>query len=171
MSGNKQIPKIVVLGLGNILFRDEGFGVHVIRALRSRYSFSPSVDIIDGGTAGISLSGFVSGVDLLIAVDCLASDASPGSLFIYENDELVSAPGVRMSPHQVGFLEMLDLLDLQGMKPLKVILIGAVGCDLNSGLHLSPALYSTVKLACDKIVELLEGAGVRAVLKEDVDNA
>ena len=82
--------KTALLGIGNILLKDEGVGVHVVNAIKEGYTFSPEVEIIDGGTLGLDLLPFIEGKEGLLIIDAVNFGKDPGYIGILENEEIPS---------------------------------------------------------------------------------
>jgi hydrogenase maturation protease len=144
--------KIGILGVGNLLISDEGFGVHVINRLQEKYSFPENVELLDGGTAGIMLSPFIEDKDILFVLDVVNLDDEPGTVHEFSNADVSSGNiQTRMSPHQVGLLEILDLCQLRGKAPDRVEMMTVVPADLSTGIGLSETLVPVV----DKVIDLL----------------
>ena len=72
------VKHILILGIGNTLFSDEGFGVHVVERLQERYDFADNVSVVDGGVLGLGLMGIISQADHLIVVDAVRNKGRPG---------------------------------------------------------------------------------------------
>ncbi len=145
--------RIGILGVGNLLLGDEGFGVHVVQRLQeSHCCFPENVEILDGGTAGIMLAPFMEDKDVLFVIDVVNLTDDPGTIHIYENKD-VRAGNIqtRMSPHQVGLLEILDLCRLRGKAPARIEMITVVPADLSTRIGLSPELEETV----DPVIDIL----------------
>lgn len=138
---------INVLGLGNTMFGDEGFGVEVIRHLEKHYTFPKSVQLIDGGTQGIYLLDYIESVDYLIVFDAIIPQNYDRQVYVYKNDELPSFIYRKMSSHQVGLSELISLSRLQGKVPKDLILIGVPPVDLNMGVGLSETVMALVPKA------------------------
>ena len=68
----------MILGIGNILFSDEGFGIRVIEKIQAMYQFDDNIQVIDGGVLGINLLGVISKPDHLIVVDAIRNRGNPG---------------------------------------------------------------------------------------------
>jgi hydrogenase maturation protease len=116
---------ITVLGIGNLLWADEGFGVRCIEALQQRYEFAPQVQLIDGGTQGLYLIQHVQQAGKLLIFDAIDYGLAPGTLKLVENDEVPRFMGAKkMSLHQTGFQEVLMLALLTEQYPQDVLLIG-----------------------------------------------
>ena len=137
---------IVVLGIGNLLWADEGFGVRCIEALQQRYEFAPQVQLIDGGTQGLYLIQHVQGADCLLIFDAIDYGLEPGTLKVIENGEVPKYLGAKkMSLHQTGFQEVLALAELTGRYPRQVVLIGCQPCEIEDyGGSLRPALKAAL---------------------------
>ena len=104
-----RLPNITVLGIGNILLTDEGFGVRVVEKLYETYEFPDHVDLVDGGVLGINLLGVIAEAQHLIVVDAVKNRQPPGTLYRLEKDELPERILLKNSLHQTDFLETLTL--------------------------------------------------------------
>mmetsp|Transcript_32980 Transcript_32980/g.77366 ORF Transcript_32980/g.77366 Transcript_32980/m.77366 type:complete len:223 (+) Transcript_32980:1465-2133(+) len=116
---------IVVLGIGNLLWADEGFGVRCVEALQQRWDFASHVDLVDGGTQGLYLIEHVQRASRLLIFDAIDYGLAPGTLKLVENDEVPRFMGAKkMSLHQTGFQEVLCLAQFMERYPQEVLLIG-----------------------------------------------
>jgi hydrogenase maturation protease len=116
---------IVVLGIGNVLWADEGFGVRCVEALQAGWTFSPQVQLVDGGTQGLYLLPQVQAARRLIIFDAIDYGLPAGTLKLVEGDEVPRFLGAKkMSLHQTGFQEVLALAQLTDSYPDEVLLIG-----------------------------------------------
>lgn len=123
--GGNTPPQIVVLGIGNVLWADEGFGVRCVEIMQQQYECGPNVQWIDGGTQGLYLIQHVQGADRLMIFDAIDYGLEPGTMQIIENEEVPKYMGAKkMSLHQTGFQEVLALAQLTGKYPEHVVLIG-----------------------------------------------
>lgn len=154
-------PKqILVLGVGNILLTDEGVGIRVIEKLQERYVFPNNVNIIDGGTLGLSLLGIISEADYLIVVDAVKNGGEPGSLYRLEGDEIPKRILAKNSLHQVDFLETLTSCQALGKVPETVIL-GIEPRDIESlNIELTPAIQRKVDDLIHMVLQELERMGI-----------
>lgn len=126
-----QRPRILVLGIGNILWADEGFGVRVVEAMHRRFAMPEGVTLLDGGTQGLYLVNFVQEAEDLLVFDAIDYGLAPGTLKIVEGDEVPKFTGSKkMSLHQTGFQEVLSAADLLGASPKRLVLIGCQPLDL-----------------------------------------
>jgi hydrogenase maturation protease len=124
-------PLIVILGIGNLLFRDEGFGIHVIRHLQEQFEFPPNVSVVDGGVLGMDLLGVVSEAEHLIVIDAIRNKGQPGDLYRLEGEQVPLRIRAKNSLHQVDFLEALALCEALGKVP-KAVILGAEPADIDT---------------------------------------
>lgn len=157
-----------VLGIGNLLLRDEGFGAHLIRYLEARYVFPDTVRLTDGGTSGIFLSSFFEVVNSVLIVDVIRSDEPPGTILRFTQDELKArSVRFRMSPHQVGVLEILEICKLREKAPGHVDFLGIVPLDISTGIGLSPVLEERLPVVSAMVLDYLDGLGLGARRRKD----
>ncbi|MGW8303866.1 MAG: HyaD/HybD family hydrogenase maturation endopeptidase, partial [Desulfobacterales bacterium] len=114
--------EIMILGVGCILYSDEGFGVRVIETIQERYEFPDNVMVVDGGVLGINLLGVISKPNHLIVVDAIRNKGKPGDLYRLEGDAIPARIRAKNSLHQVDFLEALTLCQALDKVPETVIL-------------------------------------------------
>ncbi len=164
--GDRDQKDVAVLGIGNLLLGDEGFGVHAIKRLSNNYIFKPDIELIDGGTSGISLMGLIEGIKKLIIIDCINIKGEYGSIFVFNQKEIKNAQGIRFSPHQIGVLDVLDLLAMKDMGPSDVRFVGVVGKDFSPCLELSKPLKNALPNVCDLVLKFLKEFNIKAILKD-----
>ncbi|WP_316206394.1 MULTISPECIES: HyaD/HybD family hydrogenase maturation endopeptidase [unclassified Bradyrhizobium] len=154
--------RILVLGIGNILWADEGFGVRVVEEFHRRYAVSDNVTILDGGTQGLYLVNYVEEADSLIVFDAIDYGLPPGELKLVRDDEVPRFTGAKkMSLHQTGFQEVLSAADLLGHYPKRLALIGCQPLDLEDwGGPLTEPVRSQIEPAIRLACELLAQWGV-----------
>ena len=149
----------LVVGLGNILLRDEGVGVRLAERLLERYEVPCEVEVMDGGTSGMELIHTIADRDALIVCDAVSSELSPGTVLRISGDELPAFFRTKLSPHQLGLSDVLATLSLLERMPRQVILIGVVPEDLELGIELSPRIESVMEEALDLLVAEIESLG------------
>lgn len=122
---------VLILGIGNILWADEGFGVRAVEALNRDYQFADNVTLMDGGTQGIYLVQHVQKADVLVVFDAIDYGLEPGTMKLIYNEEVPKFMGAKqMSLHQTGFQEVLALADFTGDYPQDLFLIGVQPVEL-----------------------------------------
>ena len=146
--------QIIILGVGNLLFTDEGVGIRVAEALQDRYEFPQNVRVIDGGTLGLNLLGVISEADQLIVVDAVRQGGEPGSLYRLAGEQIPLRIRAKNSLHQVEFLEALTCC--QALDKVPETVIG--GVEPEDITTMSIELTATVGARVDDLV--------KAVLKE-----
>lgn len=151
---------VLVVGLGNVLMGDDGFGPYVARLLEARYQCPDGVSILDLGTPGLDLIPHLSGIDVLILVDTVRSDGPPGSLRLYDRAALLRRPPQqRTSPHDPGVKEALLALDLAGGGPAEILLVGVIPGPVKSGAGLTPVLRAAAPRAVRAVLHDLRRRG------------
>lgn len=145
----------LVLGVGNTLLSDEGFGVHVVKRLVKQYILPKEVHALDGGTLGMDLLYYLEGVENLLIVDAVEARRAPGSLLRLSGDKVPAFLSLKVSPHQMGIPDMLAAAKLKGSFPSNIVLWGAQPASLEVGLELSETLSPLVDVVVKKAVEEL----------------
>ena len=117
--------RIVVLGVGNLLWADEGFGVRCVEALAAGWDVPPEVEVMDGGTLGLALVPELLDATHVLLFDAVAHRGEPGTLVVARDDEIPALMGGdKMSLHQVGMNDILASLELLGHKPEHFTVVG-----------------------------------------------
>jgi hydrogenase maturation protease len=149
----------LILGIGNILWADEGFGVRAVEALHQRFAFPPDVCVMDGGTQGIFLLPWVRSARRLLIFDAVDFGLPPATLQLIRGEDVPRYMGAKkVSMHQAGFQEVLSSADLAGELPDDIALVGMQPEVLNDyGGSLRPSVRAqidaAVELACDVLDE------------------
>lgn len=143
--------KILVIGIGNTLYSDEGVGVHLLPYVEEALSDFDNIEIMDGSTDGIKLLGPVEECDYLLVLDAVANHKEPGTIIILKNDEIPNLFTVKMSIHQMGFQEVVAATKVRQTAPEEYMIIGVQPDSLEIGLELSDC----VKNKIPEIVELV----------------
>lgn len=149
----KQKDKILVLGIGNLLKKDDGVGVHVVQYLQNNNIPVPdNVDVLDGGIAGFDLIQHMIQYNRIIIIDALKVQDKPGSIYKFNAKHLISkSPNVSL--HELGIAEVLELLKIKGAAP-DVDVIGIVPEDVHSiDMTLSPLVEESIPKVVDLILD------------------
>jgi hydrogenase maturation protease len=164
----QQTKKVGILGIGNLLLSDESFGIHVVKHLEANYIFPDSVTIMDGGTAGIYMAPFLEDHDPIFIVDVVnLDDAVPGGIYTFSAQDVKNGDiQTRMSPHQLGILEILDICKLRGVVPETVEFFCVIPKNIEMGLEMSEAVGAQVEKISKKLVERLQKIGYEIKRKE-----
>jgi len=117
--------EVLVLGIGNLLWADEGFGVRCVEQLAAEWELPPGITVMDGGTQGLYLLPYVQAARRLIVFDAIDYGLEPGTMKRVEGDEVPRFMGAKkMSLHQTGFQEVIAAADLTSQLPKELLLIG-----------------------------------------------
>lgn len=157
-------PRILALGIGNILWGDEGFGVRAVEEFHRRYALPAGVDIVDGGTQGLYLVNMLEGVTHLLVFDAIDYGLEPGTLKLVFDDEVPKFTGAKkMSLHQTGFQEVLSAAELMGYCPPNLALVGCQPLDLEHwGGPLTAPVRASIEPALAAAAGILAGWGAPA---------
>ena len=154
------LQNIVILGIGNILFCDEGFGVRVIEKLTEGYEFPENVSVVDGGVLGMNLLGVISEAEQLIVVDAIKNKGKPGTLYRFEGNHLPERIQTKCSLHEVDFLETLTMCQVLDKVPETVVL-GAEPEDIDTlSIELTETTRSKIDPVIDMVLKELDRLGV-----------
>jgi hydrogenase maturation protease len=164
MSDDQLAPqrRIVVLGVGNLLWADEGFGVRCVEALGEGWDLPPDVEVMDGGTLGLALVPDLLDATHVLLFDAVAHRGEPGSLIVARDDEVPALMGGnKMSLHQVGMNDILASLELLGHKPDHFTVVGIKPVQLaDYGGSLTDAVRAQLPAALQLGIEELRRWGV-----------
>lgn len=157
-------PNVLILGIGNLLWADEGFGVRALEHLHAHYSFPQNVQLLDGGTQGIYLVQFVEEADVLVVFDAIDYGLEPGTLKLVQDDEVPRFMGAKkMSLHQTGFQEVLAMAQLLDRYPQHLLLVGVQPVELDDfGGSLRPAVKAQIGPATAIALDYLAQLGIHA---------
>jgi hydrogenase maturation protease len=150
----------LVLGLGNILLRDEGIGVWVAESLSREFDFPPEVTMLEGGTLGLDLLPRLDGVERLLLVDAVKLGREPGEIVRLDGDAVSAALDVKISPHQVGVQDLLAAARLMGREPSRVVLWGMEPERLDPGTGFSPRVAEALPHLREGVLDELRLWGV-----------
>ena len=154
--------RILVLGIGNLLWADEGWGVRAVEELHRRYTFPASVRLMDGGTQGIYLVHHLCEADVLVVFDAVDYGLPPGTLKLVENDAVPRFLGAKkMSLHQTGFQEVIMMAEMLGRCPPAMLLVGVQPAELEDfGGSLRDATRARIPEAIEHALAFLARFGV-----------
>ena len=153
------MKRILVLGVGNILYTDEGIGVRVVEHLQEAYDFTDNVTLLDGGTLGMKLMDPIMASDYLVVVDAVLGNDEPGSLYRLTGDDLRESLAFKNSLHQTDLVDTLIYCDMLGNRP-EAVIIGIEPYDYNSmSIEVSPVLAERIPEMMEKVLSEIEAAG------------
>jgi len=151
----------LVLGIGNLLWADEGFGVRAVEALHAAYAFPDSVVLVDGGTQGLYLYPFIASARRVLVFDAIDFRLPAGTIKVLRDGEVPAWSATRMSPHQNGFNDVLALAQLRGESPQRVTLVGVQPEELEDlGGSVRASVKARIPAAVDIAARELAGWGL-----------
>jgi hydrogenase maturation protease len=163
---------ILVLGVGNVYYGDEGAGVHLVHYLRSKYDFGPTVDVVDGGTLGWQLLNLIAEYEHVVLIDAVA--APPGKVYLFDRDSVPDEIGYgKLSSHEWEVPDLLTAMDLYGDLP--DVTIAAIGVDPLSfgtgevGVVLTPPVRGRLEALATVVLREVARLGVEpSALRPDL---
>jgi hydrogenase maturation protease len=153
----------LVLGLGNVLLRDEGVGVHLAQALleagaaNEATALPAAVRVVDGGTLGLDLLPLIEDAAAVVLIDAVDLGAAPGTIEVLRGDALQGALALHVSPHQVGVGDLLGAARLAGSLPERTSLVAIQPGAIEVGLELTPEVAAAVPTAVEVVLRELAG--------------
>lgn len=149
--------KLLILGVGNVLLQDDGFGIHVTRHLRDNYVFNENVEVRDGGTIGLSLLPDIEDADYLIVVDAGEIKDDPGEMLVCFNEEMDHHLSTcKGTVHEVSLSDILQAARLTGFEPKNRALVVVQPGSIDWGENPTPRVSLAINKACIAIDELVK---------------
>jgi hydrogenase maturation protease len=151
----------LVLGIGNILLSDEGVGIHVLNYLARTQPDLPGIRYLDGGTLSFTLAGDIQEADKLIVIDAIRNGKPPGTVFCLKGPQFDAFVGkARLSAHEVGLADLVDIARLTESLPLNRALVGIEPQELGWGESPTPVVQDAIPTAANQVIKLLKDWGV-----------
>jgi len=117
--------EVLVLGIGNPLLGDDGFGVRAVEEMERRYAVPEGVRLLDGGTQGLYLVNDVRVARRLLVFDAVDYGLPPGTLKVLRGDDVPRFAGAaKIDMHQTSFQDILSASVLLGGRTEEVVVIG-----------------------------------------------
>ncbi|MCX7913234.1 MAG: HyaD/HybD family hydrogenase maturation endopeptidase [Thermodesulfovibrionales bacterium] len=154
---------IAIIGIGNLLLKDEGVGVHAINKIKEEYIFSPSIDLIDGGTLGLDLLPYFEKYSKILIIDAVNLNEKPGTIKVFDIGEIPLLISNKFSVHHIGLTDILTACRLLKAKHDEIKLIGIQPHSIDFGIELSRLIMDKIDLIIDQVIHQLQKWGVRCV--------
>jgi hydrogenase maturation protease len=151
MSSPENRAPILVLGIGNILLRDEGVGVRAIEAMRT-LNLPPEVELVDGGTGGADLLDIVCDRRKVIVVDAMDAGATPGTILRLAVKDLADADRPGISLHEIGLLETLAMARHLASAPAEVCVFGIQPGEIGPGDTLTEVMLAAIPTVIEMVL-------------------
>ncbi len=157
---------MIILGIGNVLQKDDGIGVYASTFLQKNYNFSKPVKIINGGVEGINLYSIFEQNEHILILDSIELDDEPASIYLIPSYEL-SGHGLNSGgAHEIGVLQCIDMLELQGKKTPKATILGIIPHHITFDISLSDTLRNCFDNYIQTALKYLAKNGITATKKE-----
>jgi hydrogenase maturation protease len=142
--------EILILGIGNLLLKDEGVGVRVVKRLRD-INLPCYTEVLDGGTLGLDLLFYIEGRKKVIVIDAVKAGGTPGTIYRFADSDTVAEAKISLSAHDIDFMDVLKTAHFLGHKP-EIIFIGIEPKDISEGLELSPEIEKKIPKVIDVVM-------------------
>jgi hydrogenase maturation protease len=153
---------MVILGIGNVLQKDDGLGVYASSYLKENYTFSEEVEIINGGVEGINLFSVLEQNSTVLILDSIELEDEPGSIYLIPSSEL-SGHGLNSGgAHEIGVLQCLDMLELQGKPQPNATILGIVPQHVTFDMALSQTITDAFDGYIKVALNFLKQEGIEA---------
>ena len=161
--------KGAILGIGNVLHNDDGIGIKVLNYFDSLFLLPEFVELVDGGTSGATLNISIVDKEWIIIVDALDVSGQPGEVKRLDGTDFINRPAsIKMSPHQIGFLDLIQLMRLEGTgpDPEQLTLIGIIPENTSHGTMISSAVDQALDEAVEMLLSILGEKGIHPVTRQ-----
>ncbi len=146
---------ILILGLGNLLLKDEGIGVHVVQRMMNM-TLPPDVEVIDGGTLGMKLIYYIENRTKVIVIDAVLIDDQPGSIYRFTNKDLIENACQLFSAHDINFTHVIKNAEMFGNGPKEIVFIGIKPEDITPGIELTPVIEAQIPRIIELVLKEIE---------------
>ncbi len=151
---------IVVLGMGNLLRRDEGLGIRALVRLQQLYTIPPSIQLVDGGTMGLELLCYLEEAERVLILDAALTDGPPGTLLRATGEEIPAFLGMRTSPHEIALADLMAVTRLRNTEPDEVVVWGMQPNTIELGWELSDIVAAHLDNLAEVAAQELRNWGI-----------
>ena len=158
---------VIVLGLGNLLRRDEGLCIRALERLRASYTLPKTVQLVDGGTLGLELLSYLEGTERVLILDAVLTNGPPGTLLRFAGEQIPSFFGMRTSAHEIALADLLAVMKLRGTEPRDLVVWGMQPAVLELGWELSKPVDTSLDALVSAVVTELRRWGLDVKHREE----
>ena len=148
--------KITILGIGSLIYSDDGIGIHALKPLIEKYKDDEDIEIVEGATDGMMLLAYVEDASNLIIIDAINNGVPGGTIMQLNGEEIPAYYGIKMSVHQAGFQEVLWIAKFRERYPKNITMIGMQPTNLEMGLELSATNQKQLGNLVDMVIQQVE---------------
>jgi hydrogenase maturation protease len=159
---------MIIIGIGNILQKDDGMGVYAASYLHQNYTFSKELEIINGGVEGIHLLNVLEENNHVLILDCLQLNDDPASIYAIPAPEISGYGLNNGGAHEIGIIQCMDMLEMQGKDVPEAMVIGIVPEEVTFEFGLSQSLTNAFEGYISVVLQYLKKQGIEAVMKADI---
>jgi len=152
--------RLIILGLGNILTKDEGFGVHFLRWFLERHRLPEDVEAVDGGTLGYVLLDLFDRCERMVVIDTIKLDDPPGSVYRFTHEEMSRYLPPPTTAHEVSFADVLCKAEMIGELPEIIFLCIIPGEWRDMGLEMTAEMTERLPVMERLLLAELENLGI-----------
>lgn len=150
-----QNKEILILGLGNILLKDEGLGVYAAGILKNK-KLPPDVEVLEGATGGFDLIDVIANRKKVIVIDSCDFGQQPGTIGMMKSDDILASKDSGISMHEFGLAEALNMAKIQECSPGEVVIIAVQPGDISPGLELSQQIQKAMPKVIETVMKLFD---------------
>jgi len=151
---------MTLIGIGNVLQKDDGLGVYAASYLNENYSFSEDIEIINGGVEGIHLLNVLEESNHVVVLDCLQLNDAPASIYAIPAKEISGYGLNNGGAHEIGILQCMDMIELQGKEIPQAIVIGIVPAEVTFAFGLSDEIVAAFDGYISVVLQYLKKQGI-----------
>ena len=159
---------LAILGVGNILEKDDGIAIYATKYLESNYNFEPSIEIVNGGVEGINLLNMFMEYPHIIILDAIEIEDEVGSIYHIPSHELTGYGLNSGGAHEIGVLQCFDILELMGKETPKSSVIGIIPSEIDVHIGLSDVLENKFSTYIETVIKIIEQNGIEVTKSSDV---
>ena len=148
--------KITILGIGSLIYADDGIGIHALKLIEEIYGNDENIEIVEGATDGMMLLAYVEDASHLIIIDAINAGHPGGTVIQLNGEEIPAYYGIKMSVHQAGFQEVLWIAKFRERYPKNITMIGMQPTCLEMGIELSETNKEQLPHLIEKVIKQVE---------------
>ena len=147
----KSEGKILIVGMGNFIYRDEGIGVHIIREME-KMKLPSHIELLDIGTSTMDLISYMKEVKKLIVIDAMRAGGKPGTIYKCKPEDLLPKDEGPISLHEIGLLETLNMTKKLGME-IQTVIVGIEPEIMEWGTELTEAVKNKIPMIIEAVLK------------------
>lgn len=149
----------LVIGLGNPIMGDDGVGLAALERLRAGWNLPAAVELVDGGTWGMTLLPALESADRVLFLDAIRTGQAPGTPVTLRGAEIPRQVALKISQHQIDLREVLAVAELRGTVPPEMVAVGLEPLTFELGDPMTPAVADNLDRVVDMAVAQLRAWG------------